>query len=397
MLTPPRSGKVDSLPITVSPQHSLKSSSTPSEGRGHKKAASIEAVDGELLNAAIVPDKYIAPGKESGILTLPAAEAGATKAVLETEASQVVVQSDVNKQKEFGVVNDGSQERKDNEKSRAKDDNTRSETVAEVILSVQGDGDVGLGSEMKDREEEHVLQATGGIEPDPQLQREDQEGTDSVDGGGGDGNNTGSKGSDGSDSSVQSNLIKKMEETQKANMVTQEQVQRLTQLLGVLQTTPTEIPSDQTPVPSIDETTPKGVGSQYNALEVGPVGDAIAQVALIVPVDDEGIMVEEVYQPCNSAQVDDSDIVVVGEIVTGNADFGGLIGTPNTPSNHTHTTVTADASHEQDQQPMEAAILEERSDAVLDELSPIVDTPPLIRGQHSQKRPKFQLAASFKQ
>ena len=186
---------------------------------------------------------------------------------------------------------------------------------------------------------------------------------------------------DRNDSDIdQVDFLKRMEEIQKSNVVIQEQINCLTQMLGVLQTTASpHMSPDQNTKESIDETTPM-------VAEIEQVGDVIAHAALISSLDDEEIMVEELHQPCNSAEVDDSEVVVVGEIISRD-----LI----------HSKIaTADVSHDtflqrRDQQSEEAkVVVSEPSCAASDEQSLTNDMPSLHQPKH--KGPKLQLAATFK-
>ncbi len=115
-------------------------------------------------------------------------------------------------------------------------------------------------------------------------------------------------------SEKESAILERMEATFEQNLATQDQIQRITQMLGALETSPSKVPQDGH--------TAEPVGETHVAGDFQPVGDTITRVAILAGMREEGSKEEEeVYmeacQPSNSAQVDDSMVVVAGEIVSG--------------------------------------------------------------------------------
>lgn len=126
---------------------------------------------------------------------------------------------------------------------------------------------------------------------------------------------------------VESSILKRMEDTFQTTLETQGQLQQLTQLIGALEKAPSEFPQTAPVVEPMSETGPPR--------DVPPVGDSIAHVALIgAGMEDEGAVALEVcQQPSNSAGVDEGEIVVAGEILSGTS-----AGTRQGPANTTAET-----------------------------------------------------------
>ena len=191
-----------------------------------------------------------------------------------------------------------------------------------------------------------------------------------------------------------------LERIQNVNKKTTDDIKRLVQYINVVKT-PIVLPSDETVVQAVDESTPKGVEETQGSVEA--VGDAVIQAALAVSQEkDDDSLLEEVYQPCNSAQVDDTEVVVVGEIVGGTS-FGGVAGPTELMETSVDRSVeevvptapvdtTAGSLHGSLQQ--EGVVREETTP---EPVTGQADCVPSIVPQTSHKRHKFQLAASFNQ
>lgn len=112
---------------------------------------------------------------------------------------------------------------------------------------------------------------------------------------------------------AESSILKRMEDTFQSTLETQGQLQQLTQLIGALEKAPSEFPQTAPVMEPMSETGPPR--------DVPPVGDTITHVALIgagMEDDmDEVVPLEVCQQPSNSAGVDEGQIVVAGEILSG--------------------------------------------------------------------------------
>ena len=190
-----------------------------------------------------------------------------------------------------------------------------------------------------------------------------------------------------------------LERIQNVNKKTNDDIKRLVQYINVVKT-PIVLPSDETIVQAVDESTPKGVEASQGIVEA--VGDAVIQAALAVSQEkDDDSLLEEVYQPCNSAQVDDTEVVVVGEIVGGTS-FGGVAG----PTELMETSVDRSVEEVVPTAPVDTTAgslhgsLQQgvvREETTPEPVTGQADCVPSIVPQTSHKRHKFQLAASFNQ
>jgi len=119
----------------------------------------------------------------------------------------------------------------------------------------------------------------------------------------------------------------KLEKIQKMSGETTRDIQRLLQTIQLVNM-PISLPADHQPVSeSVDESSSKTSEHQDGGVAGDAVvnaGDAVVNAALGASEEvAEELVLEEVYQPTNSAQVDDSEVIVVGEIV-GGALQGGM-------------------------------------------------------------------------
>ena len=192
-------------------------------------------------------------------------------------------------------------------------------------------------------------------------------------------------------------LLQRMEVTVDTSIAAQKQLQKLTQLMSVLEKAPKEIAPDVSVMEPVNE------GTQVSS-EL--VGDPIAHAALIGGMledrkeeEDEEVYLEST-QPSNSAQVDDSVVVIAGEIVS--ADSIGL-GRGTGSSGDSRSAIeyenVAPGQEAGEEQPMEtpaqdSASVSNSAGKVTSNQEASSPAPPRS-SKTASKRPKFQLAASF--
>lgn len=197
-------------------------------------------------------------------------------------------------------------------------------------------------------------------------------------------------GSDRDPEEMELALLKRAEATVQSSLAIQNKLQELTQIIQVAEEAPREIPLDNTILEPVKATQVSG--------EL--VGDAIAHAALIGGVPEEG-KEEEVFQatqPCNSAMVDDSVVVVAGEIVTGDSlGLGGNRGGVGSSEEHSLGEKECDKVTPGDLVNM----TDEKTDATVQQGDssgpPSTSQAPAtaIPTRATSKRPRFQLAATF--
>ena len=220
-----------------------------------------------------------------------------------------------------------------------------------------------------------------------------------------------------------------LERIQKMSGETTRDIQRLLQTIRIVNE-PFSLPTDQAVSEPVDESSLKSSESSSKSSghqQSGIVGDAVVQAALSVSEEvEEELVLEEVYQPSNSAKVDDSKVVVVGEIVGG----ASLDGIGNVMADSANSEVmepvapTDDVSEQTLQAPATVtdsatvelvepeALSKEDSKMILqplvkeEDLESVEDVPcdeeaegsdSTQACQSTSKRHKFHLAASFKQ
>ncbi len=183
-----------------------------------------------------------------------------------------------------------------------------------------------------------------------------------------------------------------LDQIQKQSLETAGSIQRLLHTIKVVNS-PILLPADGALTEPVCETNAdkaplKGQES---------VGDAVIQAALTSGSEDisNANLIEEVYQPSNSAQVDDSDVVVVGEIVGGTSVSG------KDPL-HGLTSSVADLDI-QEIEPIAPVADQGTVDPDnfakngTEKVSTEAESHHSSAQSASIKRPKIQLAASFKQ
>ena len=211
-----------------------------------------------------------------------------------------------------------------------------------------------------------------------------------------------------------SELATRMEETQKTNKTTKEELKRLAQLVEVLQTTPINTSSCQAAIHMPEEATPVMVEScrqttgSHDLVEGGPIGDLITPVALVASQDygDSGVVFEEVCQPCDTAQVHDGEVVIVGEIVAGKSaprELGIVNDTTTVISEDIHSGPVGSTSLAMRDEPSGETIPERGGGSPGEPPPPAQDSPgsdgnepeEVTPHEAPNRKPKFRLAASF--
>lgn len=172
---------------------------------------------------------------------------------------------------------------------------------------------------------------------------------------------------------MESAILKRME---LSSMETSQKLEQLTQLIGALQVAPDTIPPE---APMVEPMSESRVEESASAPPV-VVGDSIARAALVGGMMEAGneegeVSYLEACQPSNSACVDDTVVVVAGEIVSGEGVARELEGVGAVDEGKVLTAPS----------PVSSAPEAEIG------TTPVVATPT----KGVAKRPKLQLAASF--